>query len=133
MGILVWILVVDVRRGSKPDVARNATVLFVSMIAGIWHEGFSVPLLAGFVVALPFMDFRRRKTTVYAIIGLAIGALLLWLSPGMRSRLSGTSGGLLQHFADFGYWMGYADLFVLYISVAILAIAAFRRKTVRSI
>jgi hypothetical protein len=57
---------------------------FVSFIIGMWHEGFSFPLLISFIaIALLITPLRTLKTGVI-IISMAIGFAYLAVSPSFR-------------------------------------------------
>lgn len=80
--------------------------VLLTLLTALWHEGFTVPLLAGLVVLLIFYRESRNRWTVTAALILSAG--VLWhfcgtstLSRGLISDYSGL--GLKRLFRNFYY------------------------------
>ena len=58
----------------------------VALIVGLSHEGFSFPIVGGAVLVL-LIDKRDRRRRLLLTLLVAIGAIALFLTPGMLSRL----------------------------------------------
>lgn len=73
----------------KKEGKREGILFFiVGLICGMWLEAISVPICGALsVMALAYRRMRNKRT-VAAIIGLASGIALLFLSPGIRERFT---------------------------------------------
>ncbi len=61
-------------------------MLALGLITGIWHEGFSVPLVCGFICwsLLNYRNINPQRISI--IVGLLIGIIWLFTAPGMSRR-----------------------------------------------
>ena len=60
------------------------TSLLLGVILGAWHEGFSLPLLGGFVVYLLSNSSHVNRSRIAIILGLVLGLLWLISAPGLQ-------------------------------------------------
>lgn len=84
-GLMIWFI----WWVSEYDFAgwRMLPMILIGLIIGAWHEGFSVPVLAGWItLAATDCRFRKRKYIV-AAIALAIGVAFIMSCPGFNARL----------------------------------------------
>lgn len=83
-----------VRSGDDFSGWRKAGLIIVCLLAGWMHEGFSVPLLAGFCA---WMAVKRVWRPNVYMLSFALGAIFIALSPALRVR-SASHTGFLCHF-----------------------------------
>jgi len=64
--------------------------LLIGLVAGLWHEGFSIPLVCALVVLMS-VDMRyRSRSNKFMIAGVAIGLMVLLTAPAIFHRLKWT-------------------------------------------
>lgn len=61
--------------------------LLLGFIMGAWHEGFSLPLLVGFIIYAIFHQQVITKSHSAIILGLILGLVWLAQAPGLQSNL----------------------------------------------
>ena len=99
----------------------------LALVTGLWHEGFSGPMLCA-IAALAVVHRRYRNKRIVAIaLGLALGITYLWLAPGTDCR---------NEFLHVGFGNGLRDLrlgwyygVVCYASIAIILLRSFSRRS----
>ena len=68
--------------------------VFLGFVTGWWHEGFSVPMIAGFVVLMLIWHKRYvSRKNLLMTAALIAGTLVIVLVPSFRERLSITNPG----------------------------------------
>ena len=65
--------------------------LLFGILTGAWHEGFSVPLIAGFTACLIFFPKTRTRNNLFLTTGLIIGLSFLVCAPSFWMRLNSVS------------------------------------------
>lgn len=95
---LMWVwYYVSPRRLTKRN---TAPLLLLSLLAGSWHEGFSVPLWAGAVIPLLMhKELRTRKAYLLAA-GLTAGILFTVTCPGFWVRFDREFGNIIFFKSD---------------------------------
>ncbi|MGM9861900.1 MAG: DUF6056 family protein, partial [Muribaculaceae bacterium] len=95
----------------------------LALITGLWHEGFSGPVLCA-IAALAVTHRRYRTKRIGAmLLGLALGIAYLWLAPGTANRAAIFQGQLGDGLRDpFIAW--YYGV-VCYAALAIVIIRVF--------
>ena len=58
----------------------------VAALAGLMHEGFTFPIMAGAILVMMIDKHDRRRLGLLTLV-LAVGSLALFFNPGMFSRL----------------------------------------------
>lgn len=71
--------------------AHSVAFLLFGIFTGAWHEGFSVPLIAGFSACLVFFPKTRTRNNLFLTIGLIIGFSFLVCAPSFFMRLNSVS------------------------------------------
>lgn len=73
---------------------RNHALLFaVGLLVGLWHEGFTAPLLAAlFTLVVCYPAFRTRRS-LWLIVGLSLGMVWMLSWPASWHRLSDVTEG----------------------------------------
>lgn len=62
------------------------SAVLIGFFCGMSHEGISVPLTGGLMALVLFFNELRSKRSYALIVGLMIGILFLFISPGARMR-----------------------------------------------
>lgn len=83
-----------------PDFIAGAGYLFLGIIIGWWHEGFSIPVAAGLIfLCAAYRNFRNYK--IYcSILGLVVGIVVLALAPGTAVRLHAYHSTIISKFIN---------------------------------
>lgn len=72
--------------------------LFVlGILTGMWHEGFSIPILIGFLVLLLSRQMVWNPRVLWGLGGLLIGILILFCTPGTYVRLTESMDPAVSH------------------------------------
>ncbi len=97
----------------------------LALITGLWHEGFSGPLLCA-IAALAVTHRRYRTKRIGAmLLGLALGIAYLWQAPGTDCRFSGIPFCSGVRNLVSGWYYGI----VCYASIVIVLIRVFARRS----
>lgn len=84
-GVIMWYILFALETG---DSFHRLVLLFLAgTVAGAWHEGFSLPTVAGLAVVMLVFKRCRRKNLAVAMAGLLCGAAILMLAPAGQERL----------------------------------------------
>lgn len=59
----------------------------IGMVMGWWHEGFSMPLIAGFVAVMILNSPLRSRWRMWLVGGLVVGAAIIAAAPGISARI----------------------------------------------
>lgn len=104
----------------------------VGTITGMWHEGFSIPLLAGLIVATFCFRWMRNKHVYALTIGLFAGIIWLSSSPGIISRFTVVSDPSRDYFFR---QIGFKTLLHpgLLLLLGAIAVALLRRVSLRTL
>lgn len=62
----------------------------ISLIVGLWHEGFSLPIFVGFLFLVVCYNRFRNSYCYLILLGLAIGIIFLAIAPGTQVRMEAT-------------------------------------------
>lgn len=65
---------------------RGFVIFLYALLAGGWHEGISIPLLAGLLALMIRFRRSRNKKFMIAVLGIVAGLLWIFLSPGQLGR-----------------------------------------------
>lgn len=90
----VTVFVLQYIRGhnGRRNVMAVTGSFLTGLLAGVWHEGFALPVgSALFVLWLAFPAYRSRVVFT-TVVGMAIGFVLIMSSPGIRDRASQAMG-----------------------------------------
>lgn len=101
------------------------------LIAGIWHEGFAIPFLAGFAVLI-LLRKEWRNPSIFALsTGILLGVLWLLHSPPVE-RL--THGNMFDCYSPLNFLLFLTVHEVNYISIPLFIVFLFssRRKRIFS-
>lgn len=71
--------------------SRVGKLLIIGIIAGAWHEGFSIPVLLGIIAVVLFYKELRTINSYSLVLGLTIGILWLLFAPGFIHRFDDIS------------------------------------------
>lgn len=118
------------KRGWSP--LRLIAMLFMAILAGGWHEGFSASTAFGLVL---FMMYRRfRLPWQWWIVGVVYVASLLFffISPGMFSRISRDAGVVRADVTMVRMLADFVPVILMLILVAGLSCARSGRILLRS-
>lgn len=70
------------------DKRYNIVLLFVlGLIMGAWHEGFSAPLLVGFLTYIALRRGECNSQRIAIMLGMVIGLLWLFSAPGLQANV----------------------------------------------
>lgn len=100
-------LLLYLRDHGGKGVGAQAGAFLLGLAAGLWHEGFAVPVGVGLgVLAVSFRKFRNAVTWE-AIGGLLVGTALLMTAPGIYRRIEESPETLpvwVVHAVIFNAW-----------------------------
>lgn len=98
----------------------------VAILAGLMHEGFTFPIMAGALLVMVVDKQDRRRRAIMTLL-MAIGAIALFLTPGMFSRLDAqVKPQTLGHFIS-AINVSVLQLISVYILIAVTAFTAWKR------
>ncbi len=98
----------------------------VAILAGLMHEGFTFPIMLGALLVMVVEKQDRRRRAIMTTL-MAIGAIALFLTPGMFSRLdSQVKPQTLSHFIS-AINVSVLQLISVYILIAVTAFTAWKR------
>lgn len=126
--LALWLMNI-LRKEKQSPRARLAGILLLSLVVGMWHEGFSVPLCAGLVITCVFYKECRNIRVLISILGLAVGSGVLWLAPGARHRASCT---VLTDY-NMAFWLGLCLTAMFMIAAVVLTLNLIRKYRVSGI
>lgn len=72
---------------AKPGKAMLVLVFGAGLIVGAWHEGFTLPVLAGMLTVLLCVKDYRQPRYIVAIVSLAFGLVYLMTFPPVMGRV----------------------------------------------
>ena len=122
-GLALWLIWESLFRGAGGR--KLLEVFLVGVLTGSWHEGFSVPVIVGFVVLMIVYKKYRNKSVAIATAGLMIGLLWIVISPSFAARTgqfgvfdihAHTASGLLKAFLTHPLFLIYTG-FVLFCAI----------------
>ena len=92
----------------------------LGFILGCWHEGLAIPVLAGLgAMCVLFRGCRNSKYYV-AMFAIAFGCGLLFLSPGMQSRIDGVNTQEVYSLRYLMIVLSYSIWFWMALALAII-------------
>lgn len=98
----------------------------VAILVGLMHEGFTFPIMLGALLVMVVEKQDRRRRAIMTTL-MAIGAIALFLTPGMFSRLdSQVKPQTLSHFIS-AINVSVLQLISVYILIAVTAFTAWKR------
>ena len=98
----------------------------VAALAGLMHEGFTFPIMAGAILVMMIDKHDRRRRGLLTLV-LAVGALALFFTPGMFSRLEGqVAPQTLGHFIG-AMAVSVLQLMSVYLLLLATAIVLWKR------
>lgn len=76
---------------SRPNTKRGLAGAFVlGLILGLWHEGFSVPVLVAAICLMLSKPPLRSRFNITLLVGISAGLCVLLTCPGLATRLPST-------------------------------------------
>lgn len=112
-------------------------IALMSFILGWSHEGFSLPIIGGFVLYYFFFYNQFNKRLLWLFIPLLIGALILVVSPGNFNRLGEKSHieTIRDAFVHLTYlkmfWIMMACLLLIWLGKGYLGLKAFIKNNIK--
>lgn len=98
----------------------------VAIFAGLMHEGFTFPIIAGALLVMMIDKHDRRRRGILTLL-IAVGAIALFFTPGMFSRLEAqVEPQTLGHFKGAAI-VSVLQLISVYILLGITAITLWKR------
>lgn len=98
----------------------------VAALAGLMHEGFTFPIMAGAILVMMIDKHDRRRRGLLTLI-LAIGAFALFFTPGMFSRLEDqVVPHTIDHFID-AMKVSVLQMISVYLMLLATAIVVWKR------
>lgn len=104
--------------------------LLLGFIVGVWHEGFSVPLLAGFATYLALNRGEINRQRIAMICAMVIGLLWLLSAPGLQANVGYKTKALQLSTVISKLLLYHAPLLILLLSISIAAIRKNTRKLI---
>ncbi len=110
---------------------KNISIsILLGVIVGAWHEGFSVPLLVGFITYLALNRREINRQRIAIICAMIVGLLWLISAPGLQANV-GYKTNTLQLSVVLGKLIKYhVPLFILLLSVLVAATKKETRKQI---
>ena len=101
----------------------------LGFVTGWWHEGFSVPVIAGFVVLM--LIWRRHfvsRKNLLLTCGLIVGTLVVILAPSFLWRFGNTGSSIGDILYNLVYVLRYYIPGLLFIAIAALMLLTRRTR-----
>lgn len=86
-GLIMPCIYYFIHRDVSETKIKKMLLSMLSLVASMMHEGFSVPVLVGFIVYV-ILNKGITKTQLCMLIAFAIGTMLPLMSPGIWGRIS---------------------------------------------
>lgn len=115
----------------RPD--RRPLLCFAAgLTAGMWHEGFSIPLVCGLAAAIVCFRPMRDKRVAALTLGVATGIVWLLACPGFTNRMQMVTQPATDYFFTL---IGMKTILhpALLLLVLAIAILSLRREAVRQL
>lgn len=100
----------------------------LGFIMGAWHEGFSVPLLVGFVTYMILRHHLLNRSRIAIMLGLVVGLLWLASAPGLQANVGYNTMALHLSTILSKLMLYHTPLVILLLSIFIAAIKKNSRK-----
>ena len=104
--------------------------LFLGILVGIWHEGFAVPLLAGFVSYLILNRNEINRQRIVIVGAVLVGLLWLMSAPGLQANVGYKTNELQLSTTLSKLLLYHAPLFILALSILFAANKNNTRKLI---
>ena len=98
----------------------------LALVAGAWHEGFSLPILGGMVLLMLLWRRFRTPRNIAMAIAMAVGVALIMCAPGATGRVH--EGGLIPAFAEIVATAKYHLPAIAFILLAAVGLLSRRRR-----
>lgn len=107
---------------------RMAGMCMVAMLAGWMHEGFSVPVIAGFTVLWLLPGHRPDRRQLLLLVSFAIGALLIVIAPAFWARTSHSESQFLRMPLTESLLHGVGFNFLFFLFFVFLLVGSFSHR-----